>query len=387
MTTVRLRHAAALIALLPFAACGEDSSPTPLLPTPAHPSCAVQAPPAPRAFADEATARAIADSWIARHTPASMDWDWGPAVLSWAMLDLYEATGDHRYRAFVAAWLAHHAASSPAVWSDTVAPAAAAARIAAWTCDPALLGVVAHTDDYLRDVPRSAGGGIGHLGILQPEHPQLWVDSLFMLGSYWMARYALFGEAADVDAYAAQIRIFGEALQNPRTGLFHHALVRERPWPWNDVFWGRGNGWVAAIVSRFLAELPVSHPDHAAILDLERRLLAGVLATQDDSGLWWTVMNAPGEGYTETSASALFAYALRLAAAENWIDPARAGAAADRAHAAVLGRLTTDADGHVVVTGTSGPTQPGGLEYYVGLPQGDDIHYGVGSVLLMLVGR
>lgn len=387
MTTVRLWHAAALIALWPLAACGEDSSPTPLSPRPAHPPCAVQAPPAPRAFADEATARAVADGWIARHTPASMDWDWGPAVLAWAMLDLYEATGEDRYRAFVAAWLAHHAASFPAVWSDTVAPAAAAARIAAWTCDPALLGVVARTDDYLRDAPRSAGGGIGHLGILQPEHPQLWVDSLFMIGSYWMARHALFGDPADRDAFAAQIRIFADALQNRRTGLFHHALVRERRWPWNDVFWGRGNGWVAAIVGRFLADLPDDHPDHEAIRVIEQQLLGGVVGTQDPSGLWWTVMNAPGVGYTETSASALFAYALRRAAAENWLDPARAGAAADLARAAVLGRLATDADGHVVVTGTSGPTQPGGLEYYAGLPQGDDIDYGVGSVLLMLTGR
>jgi unsaturated rhamnogalacturonyl hydrolase len=377
-------YAAALSAL---AACGETGPLPPLSPAAAVPPCATQAAPAPQPFADEATARAVADGWLARHTPESMHWDWGPAVLSWALLDLWEATGDERYFDFVAAWVRHHAASFPALWSDTVAPAAAATRVAARTCEPALLGVIARTDDYLRDVPRTAAGGIGHLGHLQPEMPQLWVDSLFMVGSYWMARHALFGDPADIDSYAAQIRIFGEELQNPRTGLFHHALVQERPWPWNDVFWGRGNGWVAAIVGRFLADLPADHPDHAAIVDLERRLLAGVLATQDDSGLWWTVMNAPGEGYTETSASALFAYALRRGADEGWVDPAAARAAADRARAAVLGRLTTDVDGHVVVTGTSGPTQPGGRGYYAGLPQGDDIHYGVGSVILMLTGR
>lgn len=221
----------AVTGLLLLSACGEEPAPAPLSPAPGHPPCVRQDPPTPQAFADEATARAVADGWIARHTPESMHWDWGPAVLSWAMLDLYEATGDDRYRDYVTAWLRHHAASFGAVWSDTVAPAAAAARVAAWTCDPALLDAIARTDDYLRDVPRTAAGGVGHLGRVQPTMPQLWVDSLFMVGSYWMARHELFGDPADRDAYAAQIRIFADELQNRRTGLFHHALVQEHPGP------------------------------------------------------------------------------------------------------------------------------------------------------------
>lgn len=384
MNTRRTAFALLLTAGL-LAGCGSSESPR-TAPSEALPACHPQPAPEPRNLEYQALAERVADAWIARHSPASMHWDWGPAVLTWALLDLHEATGEARFRDYVATWVDHHADSFPMIWSDTVAPAAAAVRLAQRDCNPRWLQVLARTDDYLRAVPRTQAGGIGHLGILQPAMPQLWVDSLFMVGSYWMSRAALFGETDSVDAFAEQIRIFADELQDPATGLFRHALVQESHWPWNEVFWGRGNGWVASIVGRFLETLPAGHPDYAAVRAVETRLLEGLLATQDASGLWWTVINAPGEGYLETSASALFAEGLLQGARLGLVDTTRAEAAFERARDAVIARID-DPDGEPVVTGTSGPTQPGGLNYYATLPVGDDIHYGVGAVLLMLLAR
>lgn len=375
------------VAMLGMAACGDEDSPSQATSAAleAPPECVAAKPPAPRAIADEALARSIADAWIERHPADTMHWDWGPAVLAYGMLDLYEATGDRKYRKYVEDWQRHHAGTFPMIWSDTVAPAAAAARLARWSCDEALLETILRTRAYLETAPRSLNGGIGHLGVLQERHPQLWVDSLFMFGSFLMARGELYADTADWDLYAEQILIFAAELQD-EGGLYRHALVNEAPWPASAVFWGRGNGWVANIVSRFLTMLPKEHPRYAAIAAMEKKFLAAVLATQDASGLWWTVVNHPGKGYLETSATALFADALRRGAELGLIDRAKAEAARHKALEAVRAKVI-DVDGKATVTGTSGPTQPGGLDYYIGLPVDDDIHYGVGSVLLLLTAK
>ncbi len=350
------------------------------------PACVPGNPPAPRAFAEEALAREVADAWIERHPPETMHWDWGPAVLSYGMLDLYEATGDMKYRQYVEAWQKHHAGSFPMIWSDTVAPASAAARLARWSCDGELLETIHRTWAYLHTAPRTEAGGIGHLGLLQPEAPQLWIDSLFMFGSFLMARGELYDHAPDWDLYADQILIFAAELQDESTGLFRHALVQESPWPASPVFWGRGNGWVANILSRFLSILPKDHPRYYAVAAVEKQILDGVLATQDPTGEWWTVVNHPDKGYLETSATALFADAIRRGAELGLVDAGIAAAAHGKALEGVRARIVTK-DGKATVTGTSGPTQPGGLDYYAGLPVDDDIHYGVGAVLLLLTAR
>ncbi|MBI2891411.1 MAG: glycosyl hydrolase, partial [Nitrospirae bacterium] len=41
-------------------------------------------------------------------------------------------------------------------------------------------------------------------------------------------------------------------------------------------------------------------------------------------------------------------------------------------------------DGSIMVSGTSVGTGPGSFEQYASIPQKDDIHYGVGAVLLAL---
>jgi unsaturated rhamnogalacturonyl hydrolase len=350
----------------------------------AEPVCVKAARPAAAHFANEVTARAVADGWIARHAPESMHWDWGPAVLAYGVLDLYERTGDERYLRYVQAWLKSHADTFPMIWSDTVAPTSAAARVARYTCDAALLTEIARAYAYLQTAPRTAHGGIGHLGILQPERPELWVDSLFMFGGLLLNRAALFEAPADLDWFTDQALIFAAELQD-ESGLFRHALVNERPWPASPVFWGRGNGWVANILGRLLAALPAAHPRRAELARVEGRLLAAVMGAQNTTGLWNTVLVPGGESYDETSASALFADALERGAALGVVAAPQARAAAARARAAVLAQVAT-VNGLAVVRGTSTATQPGGRAYYDGIPVEDDVHYGVGSVLLMLTG-
>ncbi|MBI2061621.1 MAG: glycoside hydrolase family 88 protein [Nitrospirae bacterium] len=318
-----------------------------------------------------------------RHAPETLAWDWGPAVLAYGILDLYEATGDSAYRTYVEAWARHHARGYKPIWSDNVAPIAAATRVARWSCDPELLALSDRAWLYLtEEAPRTPSGGISHLGIFASGSVQLWVDSLFMFGSFLLERGRTLDDPAVWDLFASQIRIFSVSLQDAG-GFFRHALIEGAPVPSDPVFWARGNGWIANIVPRFLEVMPRSHVERSEIERIASRLLSAVVATQDEGGLWWTVLNRPGESYLETSATALFADGLIRGAALGLVDEADAAVVSGRALSAIKGRIIRR-DGMAVVGGTSTGTVPGSFEKYAAVPQKDDVDYGLGAVLMAL---
>ena len=113
--------------------------------------------------------------------------------------------------------------------------------------------------------------------------------------------------------------------------------------------------------------------------------LQGILETQDpESGMWWTLMNREGEIYLETSATALFAYAIARAhrygiVGEEELD------AAFRAVDGVKEAIVDDENGRPVVTGISGPTDLGTYDFYAAVPLEEDLSYGVGAAILALV--
>ena len=110
-------------------------------------------------------------------------------------------------------------------------------------------------------------------------------------------------------------------------------------------------------------------------------------AQEPADGLWHTVLNQPrGEdpdNYTETSASALIAYALARGV--------RAGALGGADWLAVIGRAAAGVDARIergddelVVEGTSFGTNPGDYDYYVSVDQLDDTNLAVGAAVMML---
>ena len=152
-----------------------------------------------------------------------------------------------------------------------------------------------------------------------------------------------------------------------------------------DVYWGRGNGWVAAATADYLRVLLArGEKDKDAQRALDK-LFSAIISTQDgQSGLWWTVVNRPGETYLETSASALFACALARAWRYGFTDDSVLPTV-ESAVAGVRAMVTTDALDRPVVTGISGPTMAGSFEYYKEIPVIDDLPFGLGVVLLMLI--
>ncbi|MFC1484225.1 glycoside hydrolase family 88 protein [Candidatus Neomarinimicrobiota bacterium] len=74
---------------------------------------------------------------------------------------------------------------------------------------------------------------------------------------------------------------------------------------------GRGNGWVAAGLAELLSELPATNPYYSSILDGYRKMMQALLRYQADDGMWRQLIDHP-ESWKETSASAMFGYALSV---------------------------------------------------------------------------
>jgi unsaturated rhamnogalacturonyl hydrolase len=332
-----------------------------------------------------ALAEAIARKQIEDHPADTLDWDWEEAVLLVGVHELHRITGQAEYRDYYQAWIDHHiAAGYEMKTSDTSAPARLALELYAQSGDAKYRNVIDDFFTYINeDALRTEEGGLNHLGTDDTFGVTLWVDSLFMFGGVLIRWGEEEDDRAALDEFALQHKIFTGLLQK-ESGWYQHA----HDWPGNqyeNVFWGRGNGWVAAATTDYLRVLLArSEKDKGAKRALDR-LFAAILSTQDaESGLWWTVVNRPGETYLETSASALFAYALARAWRYGFADDSVL-ATVEQAVSGVRAMITTDARDRPVVTGISGPTMPGSLEYYREIPVGDDLPFGLGAVLLMLV--
>lgn len=331
--------------------------------------------------ADRATEVALRS--VERHPPSQQPWRWETAILSLGLARLAEVD-DGPWQERLAEHYAAHA--PPRIRRpDDCAPAMAAALLL-MRGDERARPAVERVAEYLRQAPRNSLDALDHLdprtalGRLYPA--SIWVDSLVMYGlsAAWV------GQALDDPALVAfahaQPAIFAAALQDPSTGLFRHAYLHERgrTRPEGEVFWLRGNGWVALSLVELLDTMEPGTAERASTLAILRRLAEGLHAHRRVDGTWATVLDdrrAP----LESSGTALAAYALAKGARQGVL-PAWHRDEARQTLATLERRLRARRDGPVVAS-SSGPTIPGRRAAYVMVPRRSDVPYGVGAYLLL----
>jgi len=300
--------------------------------------------------------------------------------------ELHKVTGDAELLTYARTWMDHHIdAGYDMTSSDSASPVTVAFYLWQVTGDAKYHAVVDHFLEYIaNEAIRTPEGGINHLGTLEIMGITLWVDSLWMIGVP-LARIGV-GDITSPQSLVeadTQFRVFQELMQEP-AGFLHHAVNWALPQD-EGIYWGRGNGWVLASLSEYLrlAGTPGgARPDYA--LSMLRRLTNAAKASQDPAtGLWWTVLNRPGETYLETSVGGLFAFGMARA----W----RNGLLGDEilptialAMEGVRSRIIDSPNGPIV-TGTSGPTSAGTFAEYAKVAVEDDIPYGIGAVILALL--
>ena len=170
-----------------------------------------------------------------------------------------------------------------------------------------------------------------------------WIDDMYMLTILQVQAYRATGDKKYLDRDAAEMVAYLDKLQQPG-GLFFHA-------PEVPFYWGRGNGWVAAGMAEILRDLPADHPRRARILDAYRKMMAALLKAQARDGSWRQLVDHE-ESWPESSATAMFTFALVTGVKNGWLDAATYGPAARRGWIALAGYIDQNADVVNVCVGT-----------------------------------
>jgi unsaturated rhamnogalacturonyl hydrolase len=209
-----------------------------------------------------------------------------------------------------------------------------------------------------------------------PRRWTLWADDLYMSVAFLSRMARLAGEGRYLDDAARQVVNFQHYLFDDRAQLMYHDWYSDTERP-GVAFWGRANGWALLAQVDLLDRLPRGHPRRDTLLVLLRRHLEGVVARQDTSGLWHQLLDRE-DSYLETSASAMFTYALARAVNRGYVGR-RFAAAARRGWAGVASRIRDDGriEGTCAGTGVSDSLS----DYYRRPTPLNDVH-GIGAVLL-----
>ncbi len=209
-----------------------------------------------------------------------------------------------------------------------------------------------------------------------PYAMTVWGDDLYMSVPFLARMGSLTGERKYFDEAARQVVLFNKHLWDDRTQLFFHGWYDDISQ--NGVArWGRCNGWMIMAQIELLDRIPDDHPEKHELIRLLNRQITGLNRYQDASGLWHQLIDR-SDTYLETSASAIFTYAIAKAINEGWLD-ARYAYVAAQGWEGVAGRILSDGqvEGICAGTGISPATY-----YYANRPTPlNDIH-GLGAILL-----
>ena len=171
-----------------------------------------------------------------------------------------------------------------------------------------------------------------------------WIDDMYMIGVLQMTAYRASGKKKYADRAGRQLAAYVTRLQRPN-GLFYHE-------PEVPFFWGRGNGWVAASLAVLVRDLPADNPDYALLLAGYRKMMAALLQYQSDNGLWRQLIDDP-YAWTETSGTAMFAYAMAVGVKRGLLDEATYGPAVVRAWRALDAHVNPAGNLREVCVGTN----------------------------------
>jgi unsaturated rhamnogalacturonyl hydrolase len=320
----------------------------------------------------------VADSWCRRNRPESMNTDWGQSLLAYGLLAAVRATGNESAREYLRRWLTYHLGTGVHVTYF----------VGSWSIGllyPEVVEIFPEFASPLRAVAEEVYAFIrekairnGHGVILHNvDLPHVYIDTIYYSAPVLAKLGALLGRDDWRDDAMHQLRSHLELLRDPASGFSIHCqenLSGRR----SEGAWGRGNGWVAMTCAELLRHLGKGTPEYREVDRILTKLLAKLLPYQTPGGLWRTIIDDADLSYEETSASAMFLFAMARRHPLGW-SPAGYDDPIGRCAAALLRHV----DGEGRFLGASEGTWPGTIEYYRALSRGE-WWWGTGAFLLAM---
>lgn len=341
------------------------------------------------AYIDAVTPAKMTDGKVNPGTYRLTSYEWG--VMYDALLDAAAITGDKRYADYVSdriGFLAAEADKATDVSEDGQlrqvkdprtlddAGAMAGAWMRAAMADSSLK-ISPYIENYWKIVETTpvhlADGTIARN---RPHYNAVWLDDMFMALPSMAVRSQYANDPKQLDDAANIATGFFKRMWIPEKNIFRHGYVEgaeHQP----SMAWGRANGWAILTMSQLLDFLPESHPKRAEILDMFRKHAAGLAELQGIDGFWHQLLDRP-ETYEETSATAIFAYALAHGINQGWLDATTYGPVAQLAWEAVASKINEKGEVEDVCVGTGMGFDPA---YYAYRPVSVKAAHGYGPAI------
>lgn len=344
------------------------------------------------------------DSMVTKGSVRPANWNYEIGVTMMGMWGLWEKTGDSVYIKYVKKIVDHFVTAEGNIrtydLTDYNADHILSGRLVLRLYDAYKDPKYKKAADLLRKQidwqPRNRAGGFWH----KLKYPaQMWLDGLYMIEPYYAEYTKRFGSK---DAYADIVHEFvlmEQKARDPKTGLIYHGWDESRQQFWADKqtglsqsFWSRAMGWYHVALVEVLDVMDANHPERKKMLGILNRLTIAILKFQyKDSGVWWQITDKAGaeKNYLESSASAMFVYALARSVNKGYISPAYR-TMVQKGYAGLLKEFVVkDAEGRthftktVAVGGLGGsPNRNGTYAYYMSEPIRSDDFKGIGPFML-----
>ena len=217
----------------------------------------------------------------------------------------------------------------------------------------------------------------GTLARNRPHPNTLWLDDMFMSVPALAQMGKLTGDRKYFDDAVKQVLQFSQRMFNREKGVYMHGWVQGMS-VHPQYHWARANGWAVMTMVELLDVLPAGHPGYNAVLEQLRAHIKGLAAYQDGTGFWHQLLDR-NDTYLETSATAIYTYAIARAVNRGYIDKIA------YAPVAVLGwnAVSTKVNGKGQVEGTCVGTGMGfDPAFYYYRPVNVFAAHGYGPVLL-----
>lgn len=334
-------------------------------------------------------------------------WNYIDGCMITAILSLYEMTGDEKYYNFAKDFIDYYVKEDGSIATydpeeynlDNVNTASNLFYLYDKTGDEKYRKAIELVRGQLERMPRTNEGNFWHKNI----YPyQVWLDGMYMAQPFYMRYEMKFNSMKGCMDSIHQFENVEKLMKDEKTGLYYHGYDESREMYWANPdtgcsanFWLRALGWFSvSLVETATAMTDVLYDEYRYLLRLLENLVEALVPYQDESGMFWQVVDHQAEegNYLETSGTALIAYAI-LKAVRLKLLPDIYEDMGVRALEGIIDKyLTIDDEGNLelggicLVAGLGGKSiRDGSTEYYYSEPVVKNEAKGVAPLLLAYI--
>lgn len=347
------------------------------------------------------------NSFLDKYTNYKEYWNYEDGCVLVGCQQLYEATGDEKYRKFILDYLA------PFIEEDGTINNFPAEKysIDSFNCSKILFFAYKETKDekykkaidysihWLMKQPRTSDGNFIHKAVYPA---QVWLDGLYMAQPFYMQYETVFNKKENYNDILSQFRNVRKYMFDNNKKLYYHGYDSDKIQSWADKetglsanFWLRSIGWyLIALIDTIDNMSQEMYEHYRELCDIFREAIDGILSYRDkESGLFYQVVDCHDnkDNYTETSGSAMIAYAVMKAARLEVISFEKyADLGADIFDCLVKEKLVKSEDNDEIclcdickVAGLGpGEQRDGSIRYYLSEPRVSDDSKGTGPFIM-----